>query len=476
MKTRNVSIFLVAAFVGATLTLAAVAKDKAAKGPETTKAPQFKVDPSPLPKSVGGAITSYADVIEPAQKAVVSVYPSKTVRIHPFYRQFFGRNVPEDREQKMQTGIGSGVIVSSDGYILTNNHVVNDADELKVALSDGREFTAKLVGTDPKTEVAVIKIDATDLPAITIADSDKIRVGDIAFAIGNPLGVGQTVTMGMISAIGRKINILADEGGYENFIQTDASINPGNSGGALVDAQGRLVGLNTAIKTPSGGNIGLGFAIPSNLALGVMRGLVETGTVQRGYLGVTGETLTPELAASLDLKKEIKGAIINDVQADSPAAKAGLRRNDIITAINDKAITTQIDLYQTIGLMAPGSDVTVEYLRDGKAGSAKVTLASRDESSLTDELLPGVRVEPLGDQYRRRLRGAGEKGFNGVVVSEVSENSPYAGLIREGLVIVEINSNPVTDASSAKKAIRKGPNQFLVYSRGYYQRLIVQVE
>ncbi|RRJ96691.1 Do family serine endopeptidase [Opitutaceae bacterium TAV4] len=435
------------------------------------------MDTTPLAKNIGGVVTSYADVLDTAQKAVVSVYPSKTVRytLHPFYRQLFGRNAPEDREEKQQTGIGSGVVVSSDGYILTNNHVIDGADELKVAFADGREFTAKLIGTDPKTEVAVIKIDATDLPAITLADSDKIRVGDIAFAIGNPLGVGQTVTQGIISATGRTVGILASEGGYENFIQTDASINPGNSGGALVDAQGRLVGLNTAIVTPTRGNIGLGFAVPANLAAGIMRSLIETGTVQRGYLGVAGEELTDELATSLDLKKGTRGVIVNDLPADGPAGKAGLRRNDIITAIDQKNITAWTDLRLHISSLPPGTEVTLKYLRDGKERTAKIKLGSLDEAA-GDELLPGVRVEPLGDKDRSRRFSQGDRGLTGVIVIEVADNSPYAGRIPEGLVIVEINGKSVTDTASAKAAIRKGQNQFLVYFRNNYQRLIVSVK
>ncbi|WP_043582530.1 Do family serine endopeptidase [Geminisphaera colitermitum] len=475
MKIRNILTLLTAALAGATLTLAVMAKDAASSSPPPP--PQLKIDTTPLAKNIGGVVTSYADVLDTAQKAVVSVYPSKTVRytLHPFYRQLFGRNAPEDREEKQQTGIGSGVVVSSDGYILTNNHVIDGADELKVAFADGREFTAKLIGTDPKTEVAVIKIDATDLPAITLADSDKIRVGDIAFAIGNPLGVGQTVTQGIISATGRTVGILASEGGYENFIQTDASINPGNSGGALVDAQGRLVGLNTAIVTPTRGNIGLGFAVPANLAAGIMRSLIETGTVQRGYLGVAGEELTDELATSLDLKKGTRGVIVNDLPADGPAGKAGLRRNDIITAIDQKNITVWTDLRLHISSLPPGTEVTLKYLRDGKERTAKIKLGSLDEAA-GDELLPGVRGEPLGDKDRSRRFSQGDRGLTGVIVIEVADNSPYAGRIPEGLVIVEINGKSVTDTASAKAALRKGQNQFLVYFRNNYQRLIVSVK
>ncbi|NBY68188.1 MAG: protease Do, partial [Betaproteobacteria bacterium] len=251
---------------------------------------------------------------------VVSIYSSKTVKqrvVNPMLRQYFGDAAPEQERDSKQEGLGSGVIISDDGYILTNNHVIEGADELKVSLSDEREFTAKVIGADPKTDVAVIKIEAENLPAITLADSDKLRVGDVVFAVGNPLGVGQTVTMGIVSAKGRnQLRLLENVAGYENFIQTDAAINMGNSGGALVDAKGRLVGVNSAIISPSRGNIGIGFAIPVNFAAYVMNSLIATGTVSRGYLGVSSETVTADVAEQLGLPKDAKGVAITDITPD----------------------------------------------------------------------------------------------------------------------------------------------------------------
>jgi len=265
--------------------------------------PEIKVDATPLPRAQAPLVTSYADALEEIRHSVVSVYSTKIVRMRgrglpfddPFFRRFFGPG-PE-QEERIQSGLGSGVIVSENGYILTNNHVIAESDEIRVALPDGKEFEAEIVGADPRTDVAVLKIDAEDLPSATLADSDQLRVGDLVFAVGNPLGVGQTTTMGIVSATGRSnLQLLRD--GYENFIQTDASINPGNSGGALVDAMGRVVGINTAIISTSRGNIGIGFAIPINLAANIMRSLIETGSVARGFLGVSLQDLDADLARS----------------------------------------------------------------------------------------------------------------------------------------------------------------------------------
>ena len=248
------------------------------------------VDRAPIEHGKSTVVTSYADGLEAVRPAVVSVYSTKTVNAgggrgfpfdDPMFRRFFGPGFDQQQE-RIQRGLGSGVIISADGYILTNNHVVEGADEVRVALNDGRELVAEVVGTDPRTDVAVLKVEASDLPHATLADSDALRVGDVVFAVGNPLGVGQTVTMGIVSATGRS-NLQLLDGGYENFIQTDASINPGNSGGALVDALGRVVGINTAIISTSRGNIGIGFAIPVNLASNIMQSLIETGTVSRGF-------------------------------------------------------------------------------------------------------------------------------------------------------------------------------------------------
>ena len=298
MRYRSVPGIILSTALAAAIGLAASARDSAA-ATAPAKMPELKKDTTSVSEGKLTAISSYADIVEPVEKEVVSINSSRTiherVQANPLLRQFFGDIPDQDRESK-EMGLGSGVIVSSDGYILTNNHVVADADELTAVLSDGRKFTAKVVGADPKTDIAVVKIEATGLPAATFADSDKLRVGDVVFAVGNPLGVGETVTMGIVSAKSRNVGILDDVQGYEDFIQTDAAINMGNSGGALIDAKGRFVGINSAIVSPSRGNIGIGFAVPVNMAINVMKSLIETGTVTRGFLGVIADPLTPDIA------------------------------------------------------------------------------------------------------------------------------------------------------------------------------------
>ncbi|MDF3059821.1 MAG: protease Do [Rariglobus sp.] len=476
MKTKFLSRALVV-LMTASLFSIGCAQEK----PSAPK-PDIKFDSSSIGEGSGRLVTSYADVVEPVQKAVVSVYSTKIVRerlrVDPFFRQFFGDRIPE-RESKQQ-GLGSGVIVSPNGYILTNNHVVADADELKVLLSDGRELIAKVIGTDEKTDVAVIKIDAENLPILTLADSDKLRVGDIVFAVGNPLGVGQTVTMGIVSATGRNdVGILANDqiGGYENFIQTDAAINQGNSGGALVDAKGRLVGLNSAIlSSASGGNIGIGFAVPTNLAVSILNSLVATGKVQRGYLGVAGQNLDPKLAESLGVNRGTKGVAISDVVKDSPAAKAGLKRNDIIVKIDNRAVDSQLALRLIVAQIVPDTEVNVTVLREGKEKNFKVKVGSLDEQSgASDEIIPGVTVKTLDDELRTQFK-LDKRVEGGVVITAIDDNSPYADILVPGLVIVEINRRPVTDVESAAAAIKPGLNALLVQYRGVLRYVTINVK
>jgi serine protease Do/serine protease DegQ len=438
----------------------------------------LKVDLSPLSDDAGHPrAASYADVIAPVQPAVVSVYSSKTVRqriqVPEIFRQFYGDRLPEQRQR--QEGLGSGVIVSKNGYILTNNHVVAEADELKVSLSDGREFEAKLVGTDPKTDVAVIKIEADGLPVATLADSDKLRVGDLVFAIGNPLGVGQTVTMGIISATGRRVGILDNRqtAGYEDFVQTDAAINQGNSGGALIDAQGRLVGINTAILSGAGGNIGIGFAIPINMASSILTSLVETGSVQRGLLGVGGDDLKPDIAEALGLKRDQRGVIVTNLTKDGPADKAGLRRSDVIVALDGRPVTTFFELRNLVAARAPGSVVELRLVRDGKESTLKVTLGSLDGAVASSELLPGVTAKPLEDEERRRLGAPRDLG--GLIITEVAENSPYATRLTPGMVVVEINREPVTDLEDARRLLRPGRNLLIVHVRGMFSPIAITI-
>ncbi|MBL9194519.1 MAG: Do family serine endopeptidase [Opitutaceae bacterium] len=448
---------------------------------EPAKKPVLRMDPSAVSEGGRpGLVVSYADMVEPVQRAVVSVYSTKIVtqrrQVNPLFRQFFPDQVPPERESREQ-GLGSGVIVSADGYILTNNHVVEGADELNISLPDEREFKAKLIGSDPSTDVAVIKIDAANLPFVTLADSDKLRVGDVVFAVGNPLGIGQTVTMGIVSALGRNNLGLLDrengQAGYENFIQTDASINMGNSGGALADAKGRLVGINTAIMSTTRGNIGIGFAIPINLASSIMHSLIETGSVSRGFLGVGVETLNGDLAEALGLKKDAKGVLINNVTPDSPADKAGLKRGDAILAINDRPITSLQDLRLFVSQLAPGTEVKVRTFREGKERVLEVKLASLADAGRRGGLFDGVKVELVNDEMRTRLNL--DERVGGLVVTEVEPTSPYADKLLPNMVIIEINREPVESVNGARESLKPGPNLLLVYFRGRYSYIGVPI-
>ena len=473
MKTKKLvsSLGIILAAVAA-LGLAAARRSDAPQRPQ----PKLSVDSEAVTAGTGGGlVTSYADVVEPVQNAVVSVYSAKIVRqripLHPLFRQFYG-DVPgrESREE----GMGSGVIVSPEGYILTNHHVVQDADELNVSLPDGREFAAELIGSDPKTDVAVIRIDATNLPAVTLADSDKLRVGDVVFAVGNPLGIGQTVTMGIVSAKGRNNLGLLEQGeGYEDFIQTDAAINMGNSGGALIDAKGRLVGINTAIISTTRGNIGIGFAIPVNLAASIMHSLVETGEVHRGFLGVGADTINGELAAALGLPEGTRGVVILNLPPGGPAEAAGLERGDAILKIGNRVVRSLQDLRLIVSQIAPGTKVAVEIFRDGKTRTIEVEVGSLDESVAASEILPGIKVERVSPAVRQRL-GLPEN-VGGLVVTEVDSRSDYARQFVHGMVIIEINREPVDNVAGARALLRQGRNLFLVYHRGAMRFLPVAV-
>ncbi len=437
------------------------------------KKPVLHIDNSPVNDGHSAVVTSYADVVEPVQKAVVSVYSKKTVREHvsanPMLRQFFG-DIPDQEQERKEEGLGSGVIISPDGYILTNNHVVEGADELKVGLSDDREFIAKVIGTDPKTDVAVIKIEAENLPTITLADSDKLRVGDVVFAVGNPLGVGQTVTSGIVSAKGRnQLGLL--ENGYESFIQTDAAINMGNSGGALVDAKGRLVGINSAIISTSRGSIGLGFAIPINLASSVLQSLIETGTVTRGFLGVSAQTVPAEDAEALRLPKGTHGTMITDVTPGSPAEKAGLKRGDVVLSYNGRTATTWEELRLMIAETMPGTKVKLAVSRDGKPLSFEASLDKFDEKP--DELIPGVNATVLTPDLRRRL--VIPTRFSGLLITSVDENSPYREQLIPNILIVQIDREDVTDLASAKAALTPGRHMMYVFFRGALRVLRIEI-
>ncbi|MSU66340.1 MAG: Do family serine endopeptidase [Opitutus sp.] len=438
------------------------------------KQPALHVDNSPIGDGRSGVVLSYADVVEPVQKAVVSIYSSKKIKervqANPLFRQLFP-GLPDQERESTQEGLGSGVIVSADGYILTNNHVVEGADELKVSLSDDREFVAKIIGTDPKTDVAVIRIEAEKLPFVTLADSDKLRVGDVVFAVGNPLGVGQTVTMGIVSAKGRSVGILGDVGGYEDFIQTDAAINMGNSGGALVDARGRLVGVNSAIISPSRGSVGIGFAIPVNLAASIMNSLITTGTVARGYLGVSTENVTPDVAEQLGLPKDTRGVVISDIIPGSAAEKAGLKRTDVILSANEHPVTTLEELRLLIAQLTPGTVARLKIARDGRERIVNVTLDLAADKP--DELFAGVTVKALSVEDRRRL--GIDPRVNGLLITAIAEEAPFRTQLAPNVVIMEINRTQVTDLASAKEALLLQPSRALlaIYVRGQVRFVVI---
>ena len=455
---------------GAILTagIAAVTSARADDHPSAkSKSIGLVIDDQPLARDLKLG-TSFAPIVKKVTPSVVRIDISINAKQQtgpqaqafglpddPFFRHFFGNLPNQPMVSPREHGVGSGVIVSKDGYILTNNHVVDDADEVKVTLTDGREFIAKVVGKDPKSDVAVVKINATDLPAIALADSAKVEIGDVVLAVGNPFGIGQTVTMGIVSATDRGAMDLD----YEDFIQTDAAINPGNSGGALVDAEGRLIGINTAIFSRTGGNQGIGFAIPTDLAREVMVSLVDYGKVTRGYLGVMIQDINPALAHQFKLKGN-NGALVGDVVPDGPADKAGFKSGDVVTQYNGKPVVDSRHLKLMVGATAPGETAQVKILRDGSEQSLDVKvkelpgsdqLARGDASpKQDDDTLQGVAVDNLDGQAREQFKIPPH--VKGAIVTQVDANSAAAEAgLKPGDVITEINRHPVKDADDAVK-------------------------
>lgn len=433
----------------------------------------------------GPSRNSYAPVLKSVLPAVVNISSSKVVRgqsesseeTMPFFRQFFGGGdgegnfaLPQPRDHR-EKSLGSGVIISPEGYLLTNNHVVDGATDVRVTLSDKREFQGRVVGTDPKTDIAVLKIEASNLFPITIGDSAKAEVGDTVLAIGDPFGVGETVTKGIISATGRGNLGIED---YEDFIQTDAPINPGNSGGALINDRGELIGINTAIITHgSGGNQGIGFAVPSNLARTVMEEILKNGKVTRAYLGIFPQDVTPAIAKAFG-EKDPNGVLVSDVSPNSPAEAAGLQRGDIILEVNGKPMTDSNQLRMTISMMQPGSEAKLKVVHGGSQRELTIKLRElpteqAENNNQTDDrqrASAGIEVANLTPDLAQQLNLPATA--TGVVVKRVNPSSPLADSgLREGDVVQEVNHQRVKNVSDFYNAMHKdATNPLLLVNRG----------
>jgi serine protease Do len=453
-------------------------------------APSAQTKPVAESPSPGPAVSTrlpdepFTDIVAAAMPAVVNISTTRTVKNEqsspllndPFFRQFFGDqfqrqfDVPKERKEQ---SLGSGVIVDPNGTIITNNHVIEKADEIKVVLYDKREFKGKVVGTDPKTDIAVVKIDAKNLPVIPWGDSDSLKVGEYVLAIGNPFGLNQTVTMGIISAVGRAQVGIAD---YEDFIQTDAAINPGNSGGALINAKGELIGINTAIFSQSGGYMGIGFAVPSHMARSVMDSLVKTGKVVRGWLGVSIQDVSPDLAGQFGLK-EAKGALVGEVQADSPADKAGFRVGDVIVKYDGNPVEGTGHLRNAVAQTAVGTKVRVGIIRDKRPMELEVTIGELPAElaganpgpaqSQGEAVLSGVEVANLTPEMADRLQIP--RSSQGVVITGLEPDSPaQKGGLQTGDLILAVNQVPTRNVTEFKKAtsrIKEGESVLLLISR-----------
>lgn len=478
------------------LTLFAIASFQLAHGGEAHEL-NLTIDDRQISLGDGTRLVSYADVLERATPSVVAVYTSRIVTDPPgrrqqvpdFFRQF-GFPVPDnDRdasapgERRERLGAGSGVIVTPEGYVITNHHVVETvpgqiADEILVQLGDGREYEAELVGSDSKTDVAVLKIEVEQhLPAVTLADSDNLRVGDVVFAIGNPLNVGLTATQGIVSATGRhQGGRVLGPGSYENFIQTDAAINLGNSGGALVDAWGRLVGINTAIVSRSGGSIGIGFAIPVNMVMNVAENLIRSGGVPRGMLGLFPRNLDREMADAFGLDTT-KGALVNEVQPDSPAERAGIKHGDVITQVDAIEIESAQQLRLEISQMLPATEVLVTVLRMGETVRIPVTLGALDgapagRNAGTDDVR-GVLLRVIDSTVRENFSIPDE--IEGVFVAHVAADSPFVEKLQRLSVILEVNGESVTTPEAVDERLQEGINRLYIWAGGKKRFIVLKL-
>ncbi|MFP1723765.1 serine endoprotease DegQ [Lonsdalea quercina] len=408
-----------------------------------------------LPAVVAGqSLPSLAPMLEKVLPAVVSVHVEGTQvqnqRIPEEFKFFFGPNAPAEKQSRPFEGLGSGVIIdAAKGYVLTNNHVINNADKIRVQLNDGREYDAKLIGRDAQTDIALLQLsDAKNLTAVKMADSDQLRVGDFAVAVGNPFGLGQTATSGIISALGRSgLNLE----GLENFIQTDASINRGNSGGALVNLNGELIGINTAILAPGGGNIGIGFAIPSNMAQNLTQQLLEFGEVKRGLLGIKGSEMTSEMAKAFKVDAQ-RGAFVSEVLPKSAAAKAGIKAGDVLVSLDGKTINSFAELRAKVGTTAPGKTVKIGLIRDGKQQEVSVVLDNSANASTNAETLsPGLQGATLTD-------GQLKNGSKGVAIDNIAKDSAASKIgLQKGDVIIGVNRERVENIAQLRKILEAKP-------------------
>jgi serine protease Do len=476
----------VAAIAAGVVTMAAWRAPQASSMLSASPTASVATASTTVPAAVAGA--SYAPVVERVMPAVVTLRVEKRAAMIPTdqqipeeFRRFFGDQLPPFQQtprgqrgpRPLQRGLGSGVIASQDGYILTNNHVVEGVDSVKVELPDNRTFTAKVIGTDPATDLAVVKIDAKNLPTLVFGDSDAVKVGDVALAIGNPLGVGETVTSGIISAKGRQTPDGGD--GYQDFLQTDAAINHGNSGGALVNAGGELIGINSQILSPSDGNIGLGFAIPSNMAKNVMDQLIAGGAVRRAKLGVRIQPISPDMASAMGLAST-RGALVSTVDEGSPAAAAGLKQGDVITHYNGRAVSDNNQLRNAVASTKPGTRVPVQILRNGRSETVQATVgelvpakerAGAPSAERGGRGKYGMSVEPLTPDVAAQV--GVPRSTQGVIVADVEPSGLAAESgLQEGDVIEKVNGTAVKTGEELRSALdRKDgkPSLLLVHRR-----------
>jgi Do/DeqQ family serine protease len=495
MKVRNIlSILLILSVAAISGCRTNLFSGDSTPLPET----QNQTQTPPPPLVVDGVRTSYADVVEKTSPAVVQIFSERKAKVQPqqfpfgdddFFKQFIPKQNQQQRPQ-IERGTGSGVIVSADGSVLTNHHVIDGADKITVRTQDGKTFEAKVVGSDPPSDLAVLKIEGSSLPFLTLGNSDSVRVGDIVLAIGNPLGIGQSVTAGIISAKGRRTGL--SDGSFEDFLQTDAPINRGNSGGALVNLAGELIGINSQILSSGngGGSIGIGFSIPSNMAKSVMEQLIQNGKVRRGMLGVNIQNITEDVAKSLDLN-DTKGVLVSNVRPGSAAEKAGIKRGDIITAINGEKVEDGNVLRNKVASTLPGTDIKLTVIRDGQEQQFTAVLDEfdtdaakkenqQDEDNPANPSKPsgklGLDLKPLTPDEAKKLQLP--DGTNGLLVTDADPDGAAAGEgIARGDVILEVNRQPVETLEEMQSALDKSgdkPILLLVARRGQVSYLTVK--